>query len=147
MSQPIRILIAHHDINFSQSLQDFLAQQEDIKVVSATRDGQGAVDGCKETLPDLVLMDLRLPVLDSIRAIHAILAQNEQIKILTMSSVPNDKYAVEAIKAGACGYLEKNGDIDFEAVAEAIRQVARGEVLLNPILASSILDEFHRLTE
>ena len=145
MSQSIRILIADSDMTFAQELQKFLEQQAEIKVVSIVRDGQGAVEGCKETLPDLILMDLHLPVLDSIKAIQRILAQNERIRILTTSSVPNDRYAIEAVKAGACGYVEKNGD--KETMVETIRQVASGDVSLNPALAASILAEFDRLAQ
>ena len=100
LMKQIRILIADSDVNFSQSLQDFLRTQADMKVVNTLRDGQGAVDACKKELPDLILMDLHLPVLDSIRAIKSILAQNERIKVLVVSSIPNDRYAVEAVKAG-----------------------------------------------
>jgi DNA-binding NarL/FixJ family response regulator len=95
----------------------------------------------------LVLLDLRLPVLDSIHTIQAILAQNERIKILSISAISNDRYAIEAIKAGARGYIERNGREDFEAIAGAIRQIANGEVVLNPNLASTILQEFYRLAE
>jgi DNA-binding NarL/FixJ family response regulator len=86
-------------------------------------------------------------VLDSIKAIQAILTQNERIRILGISTITNDRYAVEAIKAGARGYIERNGKEDFEAIATAIRQVATGEVVLNPALASSILQEFYRLSD
>lgn len=147
MRQPLRVLIADKDVNFSQELQEFLGQQADIKVVDVVQDGQGAVNACKDTLPDIVLIDLRLPVLDSVRAIQAILAQNEQIKILGMSSIANDRYAVEAVKAGAYGYVEKNGKMTYNNIVNAIRQVANGEVLLSPGLASGILQEFHRLAD
>lgn len=147
MSLPIRLLIADSDISFSQGLRKYLDQQPDLKVVAVVRDGQGAVSSCKETLPDIVLMDLHLPVLDTIRAIQAILEQNERIKILGLSSLPNDRYAVEAIKAGASGCLDKNGRANHNPIANAIRQVANGEVLLNPTLASSILKEFYRFSE
>ena len=92
-------------------------------------------------------MDLRLPVLDSVRAIKAILSQNEHIRILGMSSIQNDRYAVEAVKVGASGCIEKNGDMTYNTVVKAIKQVASGEVLLNPALASGILQEFHRLSK
>lgn len=147
MRQLIRILIADSDINFARRLQKYLDQQEDMKVVGIVRDGQGAVDSCKEMLPDLVLIDLHLPVLDSIKAIQYIVAHNERIRILTTSAIPNDRYAIEAVKAGARGYIEKYNDPDNEAMAQTIRQVAGGEVSLNPALAASILQEFHRLTE
>ncbi len=147
MNKLIRVLIADPDTDFSENLQAYLNKQEDIRAVNTVRDGQGAVNVCKEALPDLVLIDLHLPVLDSIKAIQAILTQNERIRILGISAIPNDRYAVEAIKAGARGYIERNGKEDFEAIATAIRQVATGEVVLNPTLASSILQEFYRLSD
>ena len=147
MSLQIRVLIADSDINFSEKLRSYLDKQSGIKVISMVRDGQGAVQACREALPDMVLMDLHLPVLDSIRAIQTILAQNERIRILGMSSTPNDRYVVEAIKAGASGCLEKNGEAHCNTIVEAIWQVVNGEVLLSPTLASSILQEFHRLSE
>lgn len=145
MNQLTRILIADHDINFSRGLTNFLNAQTGLRVINIVRDGQGAVDTCKEALPDLVLMDLHLPVLDSIRAIQSILAQNERIKILGLSTGPNDRYAVEAIKVGASGCLEKNGKAGYEAIIQAIHLIEQGEVLLDPKLASSILQEFDRL--
>lgn len=143
---PIRILIADNDTNFAGRLSRFLAQQPGLTVIAVVRDGQGVVDVCREALPDVVLLDLHLPVLDSIRVIQTILAQNERIKILGLTTNPNDRYAVEAIKAGAFGCLQKNGDIHDHTIPQAVRQVAAGEVLLNPALASSILEEFHRLS-
>ncbi len=143
--KPIRVIIADSDISFSQNLQIILGTQEDIRVIDTVRDGQGVVYACKKEWPDLVLMDLHLPVLDSVRAIQSIMAQNEHIKILGVSSIPNDRYAIEAIKAGACGYVDKyNGSTGHDHLVQAIRQVANGEVVLNPNLASSILQEFYK---
>jgi DNA-binding NarL/FixJ family response regulator len=146
MNRVIRILIADPDVKFTKKLQAFLDKQQDIKTVEVARDGQGAVKNCKEALPDLVLMDLHLPILDSIRAIQSILNQNERIRILGISTVANDRYAVEAIKAGARGCIERNGKDDFDSIVTAIRQVAAGEVVLNPTLASNILQEFYKLS-
>ncbi|MCK6627248.1 MAG: response regulator transcription factor [Anaerolineae bacterium] len=147
MDKQIRVLIAHPDKTFAKKLQAFLDKEENIKAIDLARDGQGVVNLCKTALPDLVLMDLHLPVLDSVRAIQAILAQNERIRILAISSRANDRYAVEAIKAGARGCIERNGKDDFGAIATAIRQVAKGEVILNPTLASNILQEFYRISD
>jgi DNA-binding NarL/FixJ family response regulator len=147
MSKLVRVVIADNDAEFSDNLYQFLERQPDINVIDIVRDGQGAVDACKEYLPDIILMDLRLPVLDTVRAIQTILAQNEHVKILGMSSITNDRYAIEAIKAGAKGFIEKNGDMAYNVAVDAIRQVASGEVLLNPELATGILEEFFRLSE
>jgi DNA-binding NarL/FixJ family response regulator len=143
MSQPIRILIADSDIDFVRNLQKYLDQQADMQVVDIVRDGLGAVNSCKESLPNLVLMDLHLPVLDSIKAIQRIVAHNERIRILTTSAISGDRYALEAVKIGASGYVEKN--VDNEVILETIRRVASGDVSLNPALAASILEEFYRL--
>ncbi|MCG3208709.1 MAG: Oxygen regulatory protein NreC [Anaerolineae bacterium] len=142
MTKTIRVLIADNNPQFLQQLALFLEQQDGISVVYTARDGQGAVDACRESLPDLAVIDLHLPVLDSIRAIKLIVAQNEHIKILGMSEIPNDRYAIEAVKAGASGFVKKNDSLSYPEIASAIRQVAQGEVVLNPILASNILEEF-----
>lgn len=142
MYKPIRLIIADHDIKFALGLESFLAQQKNIKVINIVRDGHGAVNACQELLPDIVLMDLRLPVLDSIRAIRSIITQNELIKVLVFSSTPNDRYAIEAIKAGACGYIENKGGESCQDILSAINQVVTGEVVLNSSLASHILHEF-----
>ncbi len=142
MNKPIRILIADNDLEFSKNLKCFLDKQTDIKVVDIVRDGQGTVSACKEALPDVVLIDLHLPVLDSIKTIQSITTQNERIKILGVSSIPDDRYAIAAVKAGARGYVEKNCSGNYVKIANAIRQVANGEVVLNSTLASHILQEF-----
>jgi DNA-binding NarL/FixJ family response regulator len=142
MSKPIRIIIADNDQEFSKHLKNHLDQQEDLQVIDLIRDGHGTVNACKDSLPDLVVIDLHLPVLDSVRTIQSILAQNEHVKILTISALPNDRYAVEAIKVGAHGFAEKNGANSLAEIESAIRQVALGEVVLNSALASRILHEF-----
>jgi DNA-binding NarL/FixJ family response regulator len=146
MNQPLRILIADSDIDFAKRIKKSLDRQPDIQVVDIVRDGQGAVNRCREVQPDLVLMDLHLPVLDSVKAIQHIIAKNQRIRVLTTSTTPNDRYAIEAIKAGASGYIEKSNGLDDNKMARTIRQVAEGEVTLNPALAALILNEFHRLT-
>jgi DNA-binding NarL/FixJ family response regulator len=147
MSLPIRILIADNDVNFSESLGRVLDEQPGMMVVDLVRDGQGAVNACRQGWPDVVLIDLHLPVLDSVRAIQLILAHNERTKILGLIANPNDRYAVEAVKAGASGCLEKREGIRNGTIVKAIKQVVEGDVLLDPALAYSILQEFHRLSE
>ena len=142
-----RILIADSDIEFAKAFRKFIRQQPDFTIAEIVRDGQGAVNVSKIVLPDLVLIDLHLPVLDSIKAIQAILANNERIKILAISTVAADRYAIEAIKAGATGYIEKDGPESFATIVQALHQVSKGESPLNPALAISILQEFDRLTE
>ena len=147
MSQPVRVLIADKKAPFSQGLQEYLEQRADLTVVGLVQDGQDAVDACQEMRPDIVLLDLHLSGLDSIQAIKKILQQNGHARILVMSSIANDQYAVEAVKVGASGYIEKNSAITYNSIVEAVRQVMNGEVYLSPGLASGILREFHRFSK
>ena len=144
MSKTIRVLIADNNPEFAQKFSMFVTQQTGggITVVSSVRDGQGAVQACRESLPDVALVDLHLPVLDGIRTIKAILADNEHIKVLGISAVPKDRYAIEAVKAGARGYVKKNGPASFAEIVGAIQQITNGEVVIDRELAASILQEF-----
>ncbi|MCB0208912.1 MAG: response regulator transcription factor [Anaerolineae bacterium] len=142
MRKPIRLLVADNDIKFSRNFKTFLDRQKEIKVINSVRDGHGAVKACKDMLPDITLLDLHLPVVDSVRAIQLIITQNEFSKILVTSSTPNDRYALEAIKAGACGFVEKKDSNNYQEIAQAISQIAIGDVVLNSTLASHILSEF-----
>lgn len=142
MNKILRVLIADNNLEFLEQFQAYLEQQGDMAVVSVVRDGHGAVAACREIMPDLVVIDLHLPVLDSVRAIKSIITENENIKILGISAVTNDRYAIEAVKAGALGYVKKNGSDSFNQIAHAIRQLASGEVIIDPGLAASILQEF-----
>jgi DNA-binding NarL/FixJ family response regulator len=138
----VRVVLADHHEQYLDSLQAFLREQDDIQVIFVTHDGQGAVDACNDMLPDVVLLDLRLPVLDGVRATRSIVALHTQTQVLGTSAVPQDHYAVEAIKAGARGYVRKNGPDSFQQIANAIRQIAAGEVVLDADLATYILNEF-----
>jgi|GEM_PF-2417091 len=144
MNTPVRILIADSDVEFAAELQKSLNQYDDLNVVQWTRDGVGTVDACRETLPHVVLIDLHLPVLDTIRTITTILTENPRLKILALASQSEDRYAVEAIKAGASGCLDKYTQIT--AVVQAVREVVGGDVFVNPALASSILQEFYDIS-
>jgi DNA-binding NarL/FixJ family response regulator len=142
MEKQIRTLIADNDTQFATNLKLFLDAQSDIKVIDLVRDGHGAISASKEARPDLVVMDLHLPVVDSVRAVQSIIEDNELARILVVSAKSNDRYAIEAIKAGASGYVFKNGAGTNAAIAGAIRQIIGGEVVINSTLASDILREF-----
>ncbi|GAB4464535.1 MAG: hypothetical protein Kow0031_41920 [Anaerolineae bacterium] len=144
MHKILRVLIADNNLEYLEQFQAYLERQQDITVVSTVRDGHGAVKACREIMPDLAVIDLHLPVLDSVRAIKSIIAENEHIRILGISAVANDRYALEAVKAGALGYVKKNGPAGFGQITQAIRQLASGEVIIDPNLAASILQEFSR---
>jgi two-component system NarL family response regulator len=120
-----------------------LAQESDIEVVGEAADGAEAVLQAAELLPDVVLMDVRMPRRSGIEACTAIkdVVPSARIIMLTISDDETDLY--EAIKAGATGYLLK--EISIEEVATAIRAVAGGQSLISPAMASKLLTEFATL--
>ena len=137
---PIRVLVVDDHALFRRGLQMVLEQEPDIEVVGEASDGAEAVTTAAETLPDIVLMDVRMPKrggIDACTAIHETVP-SAKIIMLTISDEEADLY--DAIKAGAMGYLLK--EISIEEVASAIRAVYGGQSLISPSMASKLLTEF-----
>jgi len=138
--EPIRVLVVDDHALFRRGLQMVLEQEPDIEVVGEASDGSEAVEKSADTLPDIVLMDVRMPKrggIDACTAIHETVP-SAKIIMLTISDEEADLY--DAIKAGAMGYLLK--EISIEEVASAIRAVHGGQSLISPSMASKLLTEF-----
>jgi two-component system NarL family response regulator len=138
--EPIRVLVVDDHALFRRGLQMVLEQEPDIEVVGEASDGAEAVTTAAETLPDIVLMDVRMPKrggIDACTSIHETVP-SAKIIMLTISDEEVDLY--DAIKAGAMGYLLK--EISIEEVASAIRAVHGGQSLISPSMASKLLTEF-----
>ena len=138
--EPIRVLVVDDHALFRRGLQMVLEQEPDIEVVGEASDGTEAVEKSADTLPDIVLMDVRMPRrggIDACTAIHETVP-SAKIIMLTISDEEADLY--DAIKAGAMGYLLK--EISIEEVASAIRAVHGGQSLISPSMASKLLTEF-----
>jgi DNA-binding NarL/FixJ family response regulator len=138
--EPIRVLVVDDHALFRRGLQMVLEQEEDIEVVGEAGDGAEAVERATDTVPDIVLMDVRMPKRGGIDACTAIkdAVPSAKIIMLTISDEEADLY--DAIKAGASGYLLK--EISIEEVAAAIRAVNEGQSLISPSMASKLLTEF-----
>ena len=136
----IRVLVVDDHALFRRGLQMVLEQELDIEVVGEASDGREAIDRAVDTLPDVVLMDVRMPRRGGVSACTAIhdAVPSTKIIMLTISDEEADLY--EAIKAGAMGYLLK--EISIEEVASAIRAVHGGQSLISPSMASKLLIEF-----
>ncbi len=141
--EPIRTLIVDDHALFRRGLEIVLVTEPDIEVVGEASDGAEAVEKAAEALPDIVLMDVRMPRSSGIEACRAIkdVAPSARIIILTMSDEEEDLF--DAIKAGASGYLLK--DIPLDQVAEAVRSVDGGQSLISPSMAGKLLTEFASL--
>ncbi|HJR18330.1 MAG TPA: response regulator transcription factor [Actinomycetota bacterium] len=136
----IRVLIVDDHALFRRGLQMVLEQESDIIVVGEGGDGAEAVSKTQELMPDVVLMDVRMPKRGGIDATKQIkeIAPHVKILMLTISDEEADLY--DAIKAGATGYLLK--EVSIEEVGAAIRSVQTGQSLISPSMASKLLSEF-----
>jgi DNA-binding NarL/FixJ family response regulator len=140
---PIRALIVDDHALFRRGLEMVLDAEDDIEVVGEASDGTEAVEKAGESLPDVVLMDIRMPRSSGIEACRAMkeVAPSAKIVMLTISDEEEDLF--EAIRAGASGYLLK--DIPLDEVADVVRSVHGGQSLINPSMAAKLLTEFAAL--
>ena len=142
-AEPIRTMIVDDHALFRRGLEMVLDEEGDIELVGQASDGTEAVEKAAESLPDVVLMDIRMPRSSGIEACRAMkeAAPSAKIVILTISDEEEDLF--EAIRAGASGYLLK--DIPLDEVADTVRAVYGGQSLINPSMAGKLLTEFAAL--
>jgi DNA-binding NarL/FixJ family response regulator len=136
-TQPARLLIADdHDL-VREGLRTMLSGEEDIQVVAEAKNGQQALSSCRELGPDLVLMDVRMPVMDGLEATRRIKQEMPQTSVMMVTMHENPDYLFEAVKAGAAGYVLK--DASGERLLGAVRRTLEGESPLNQELAMRLL--------
>jgi len=120
-----------------------LATQPDFAVVGAAADGAQAVRVCREQRPDVVLMDVRMPVVDGIEATRRILADGGDTRVVILTTFDLDEHVYDALEAGASGFLLK--DVTAERLFDAVRVVAAGDALLAPAVTRRLVAEFARM--
>jgi DNA-binding NarL/FixJ family response regulator len=134
----IRVVLADDHGVIRDGLGRLISALDDVELVGVAADGAEAVEQCRRTAPDVVLMDLDMPVLDGIEATRRVLAESPWTAVVVLTAFSDRPRITGALEAGACGYLLK--DVDSQRVAEAIRAAARGESPLDPRAARTILD-------
>ena len=141
----LRVMVADDHALFRRGLQMVLEAEPDIDLVGEASDGVEAVEKSQELMPDVILMDVRMPKRSGIEAASQIkdLLPHVKILMLTISDEEADLY--DAIKAGASGYLLK--EIPIEEVADAIRSVWAGQSRISPSMASKLLNEFAAMSK
>jgi NarL family two-component system response regulator LiaR len=135
----IRILITDDHGVVRQGLRMFLSLDPELEVVGEAANGQEAVAMARELEPDVVLMDLLMPVMDGIEATGAIRAELPEVEVIALTSVLEDASVTGAVRAGAIGYLLK--DTDAEELHRAIKAAAEGKVQLAPEAAAKLMRE------
>jgi DNA-binding NarL/FixJ family response regulator len=141
---PIRILLVDDQSLFCEGLRMLLATQPDLEVVGEAGDGEQALQEAARLRPDVVLMDLRMPVLDGVAATRRLHGVQPGCRVIALTTFDDDEYVFDALRAGAVGYLLK--DVSSQKLFEAVRAAARGESFLQPSIAAKVVAEFARLT-
>ena len=134
----IRVLVADDQPLMRAAFEMTLRTEEDIELVGEASDGLDAVEQARRLRPDVILMDVRMPGLDGVEATRILAAEDRTTKILILTTFDIDEYVIEAIRAGASGFLLK--DVRPSELIEAIRIVARGDALLAPSVTRRLLE-------
>ncbi|MFH8498299.1 response regulator [Streptomyces coeruleorubidus] len=140
---PIRVVLADDERMVRTALRAILSAEPDLEVVGEAATGAEAVSVVRDLRPDVVLMDVRMPEIDGIRATEQILATlDEPPRIVVVTTFENDSYVYDALRAGAAGFLLKRADAD--ALVQAVRLVARSDSLLFPAAVRTLATEHAR---
>jgi DNA-binding NarL/FixJ family response regulator len=135
-----RILIADDHELVRDGFKRMLGYEQDLEVVGEASNGREAVELCRGLRPDLVLMDVRMPLMDGLEATRTIKAQQAKVSVLIITTYDNPDYLLEAIKAGAAGYVLK--DAPNRQLVSAMRRTLKGESPINQELATHLIKHF-----
>ena len=138
--RPVRILLADDQPLLRTGFRMVLGCEDDLDIVGEAGDGAEAVDLARRLLPDVVLMDIRMPRLDGVAATRAIVDARLPVRVLILTTFDLDEYVVGALRAGASGFLAK--DVPADDLVAAIRTVAAGEAVVAPRILKRLLDRF-----
>jgi DNA-binding NarL/FixJ family response regulator len=136
------VLIADDQALVRVGLRKILGAEPELTVVGEAADGEDAITETRRLRPDLVLMDIRMPVLDGIEATRRIVRAQPATRVLILTTFGLDGYVYDALRAGASGFMLK--DAPPEEIAAAVRIVAAGEALLAPAVTRAVIEEFAR---
>ena len=140
MTDPIRVVIADDHPVFRDGLRGILASARDLEVVAEAASGEEAVEAAATHQPEVVVMDLHMPVLNGIDATRRIVHQSPHVGILVLTMLEEDASIFAAIRAGARGYLLKGADRD--EIVRAVRAIAAGEAIFGPAIAQRVIEYF-----
>jgi DNA-binding NarL/FixJ family response regulator len=138
----IRVLLADDQTLVRSGFRELLERTDGIEVVGEVADGAAAVERARAERPDVVLMDIRMPVMDGLEATRAIAADRDltDVRVIMLTTFDLDEYVFEALHAGASGFLLK--DVEPDELRNAVRVVAGGDALLSPSVTRQLISEF-----
>lgn len=141
---PIRVMVVDDHPIWRDGVRADLEASGDAVVVAEASDGGEAIELAREAMPEVVLMDLRLPTVPGVDAIRQIVEESPHVKVLVLSASGEEADVLEAVKVGATGYLLKSSTSD--EIVSAVRRVREGEPVFTPSLAGLVLSEFRRVS-
>jgi DNA-binding NarL/FixJ family response regulator len=140
---PVRVLLADDQALFREALATLLGTRTEVQVVGEAGDGFQALQQSARLRPDVVLMDLHMPVLDGIAATRRLRVEQPEVRVLALTTFDDDEDVFEALRAGALGYLLK--DVSSDRLVEAVLAAARGESVLQPSVAAKVVARLAQL--
>jgi DNA-binding NarL/FixJ family response regulator len=138
MTKVIRVLVADDQRVVREGLGTLLSLLGGVEVVGSAADGQEALDLAIKTRPDVVLMDLRMPHCDGVEATRRLRDHDAGIKVLVLTTYADDRSVIDALRAGARGYLTK--DVGAEGIRDALQRVTSGQAVIDPAVQQHLLD-------
>lgn len=140
----IKILLVDDQALFREGLNTLLSVQPDFEIVNEASNGEEALRMAVNSHPDIVLMDLRMPVMDGVTATRRLKALLPDCRVIVLTTFDDDESVFDGLRAGAVGYLLK--DVTSDRLGEAIRAAARGEYFMMPSITAKVMAEFARLS-
>ena len=139
----IKVMIADDQELIRESLKIVLNTHDDLQVIDTVEDGFGVLDSLKRKMPDVILMDIRMPRMDGVYCTKAVKEQYPNIKIIILTTFDDDEFVFSALKYGASGYLLKG--VSMEGLYQAILTVVSGGAMINPDIATKVFRLFSKM--
>ena len=143
MTDYIRVMIAEDHSMIREGLKQLLELEKDIKVVAMCSDGKIAFEKYQEIKPDVILMDINMPVMNGLESLRQIKAFDNEVKAVMLTIHQDREYLLKALELGALGYILK--DAEASALIEAIRSVSNNQTYIQPIMARELVNEYKRI--
>ncbi len=140
----IRILVADDQPLMRDGLKTVLDLQKDFHVIGTARNGSEAARLADALQPDILLMDIRMPEMDGVEGLKLIRRKHPELKVIMLTTFNDDEYIIQALAAGANGYLLK--DLEMEKLSEAIRDAAAGKMIMPPAVAAKLAEGLSRIS-
>ncbi|HZG87380.1 response regulator transcription factor [Paenibacillus sp.] len=141
----VRIVLADDHSLFREGLKRILNMEPGLRVVAECGDGETVLELCRELRPDVVLLDINMPIASGVEATEALYKEMPDVKVVILSIHDDESYVFETLRKGASGYLLK--DMETETLIEAIRTVVAGHAYIHPRVTGKLINQIRRMTE